>query len=490
MQCALMGRSEPDPPAEGSPPMAYHLSVQPISRAKGRSAVACAAYRSGELLRDKRTGQTHDYRRKGGVLSTGLIGWQGTREELWQAAEAAERRKDARVAREIVVAIPEGLDADAMRAQVLAMVEWLHLRYGVAVDYAVHSPSRAGDQRNYHAHLMLSTRASDGHALAATKVRVLDDRKTGPEEIEAIRAYWGEHCQSMVSENERVAWDHRSFARRGLEIEPTKHVGVHATAIERRAQRKAESEGRDYKPVTERALNNAEVFDRRALQEDSKAIDDEIELREAAEKLRKQQENERRINREIERRERAAEQRKREIATGVGSREAGSRIRRGGLRRIVSAACVVAAAACRRVAQPRVGVRPAAAISFEEVGDHAHRGGRGEVQSQRRDYTADISQRAISDSAAAKGQGIVGKIVGLFGKKKPTLAERMADRKDRLDNELSALRAELAGQEQTVEIKQESQQPTQEEPKKKNKTFSAEDFGVTENKDEDEGLRL
>lgn len=66
----------------------------------------------------------------------------------------------------------------------------------------------------------------------------------------------------------------------------------------------------------------------------------------------------------------------------------------------------------------------------------------------------------------------------------------MADRKDRLDNELSALRAELAGQEQTVEIKQESQQPTQEEPKKKNKTFSAEDFGVTENKDEDEGLRL
>ena len=80
----------------------YHLSVKPVPRSVGRSAVACAAYRSGEELHDERQGVTHDYTRKQGVEETLLLAlaeaaWaRQDREALWNAAEAAEKRKDAR----------------------------------------------------------------------------------------------------------------------------------------------------------------------------------------------------------------------------------------------------------------------------------------------------------------------------------------------------------------------------------------------------------
>src|SRR5881275_2353335 len=93
----------------------FHLSVKPISRAAGRSATAAAAYRSGQLIVDERTGEVHDYTRKSDVVHSEILvppgapAWAEDRTALWNAAEAAERRKDARVARDYEVAIPKEL---------------------------------------------------------------------------------------------------------------------------------------------------------------------------------------------------------------------------------------------------------------------------------------------------------------------------------------------------------------------------------------------
>ena len=93
----------------------YHLSVKPISRSSGRSATASAAYRAAARIDDQRTGQVHDYTRKGGVESADIVlpnhapAWANDRAALWNAAELAEKRKDACVAREYEVALPAEL---------------------------------------------------------------------------------------------------------------------------------------------------------------------------------------------------------------------------------------------------------------------------------------------------------------------------------------------------------------------------------------------
>ena len=143
----------------------YHMSIKPIRRTTGRSAVAASAYRSATLLHDERTGQTHDYRAKGGVLATGIVlaenstaDWALDRETLWNAAEAAERRKDAKTAQEFEVALPEELTTDQQRELVEAFAQGLTDDYGSAADWAIHAPSAAGDQRNVHAHILLTVR--------------------------------------------------------------------------------------------------------------------------------------------------------------------------------------------------------------------------------------------------------------------------------------------------------------------------------------------
>ena len=97
----------------------YHLSVKPVSRGAGRSATAAAAYRAAERVEDHTTGQVFDYTRKCGfehaeiVLPLDVakrdINWARDRQQLWNAAELAEKRKDARIAREYEVALPEEL---------------------------------------------------------------------------------------------------------------------------------------------------------------------------------------------------------------------------------------------------------------------------------------------------------------------------------------------------------------------------------------------
>jgi len=263
----------------------YHLSVKTISRSQGRSATAAAAYRSGETITCDRYGVEHDYTRKGGIEHTEIIApedapdWCHDRAQLWNAVEAKETRKNSMVAREWEVSLPHELTADQRRELVATFSRDLVDRYGVAADVAIHAPHREGDQRNHHAHILTTTRTVTPEGLDA-KTRELHGQ-SGSEEIKAMREHWAELSNDALEragQSERV--DHRSLdaqreeaerevagaSDRGDEEEaerqrqrvemfdrsPEPKLGVAAIGLERRAQRQAEREGREYTPVTER----------------------------------------------------------------------------------------------------------------------------------------------------------------------------------------------------------------------------------------------
>ncbi len=229
----------------------YHLSVKPVSRGGGRSAVACAAYRSADVLHDERLGQTHDYARKRGVEAAFIVApmeavWAQERERLWNAAEAAEKRKDARVGREYELALPCELDREGRHELVEAFAGELVERFGVAVDAAIHAPGREGDQRNWHAHVLTTTRRAEAGGLGEKAAIELSDTaraKQGlgkaADEIETIRAYWAGQVNRAL-ERVRVAErvDHRSYARQGRpELEATQHAGPAVSGMERKTER-------------------------------------------------------------------------------------------------------------------------------------------------------------------------------------------------------------------------------------------------------------
>ncbi|OYV54105.1 MAG: MobA/MobL family protein [Acidiphilium sp. 20-67-58] len=218
----------------------YHLSVKTVSRSSGRSAVAAAAYRSGIRLACERDGRTHDYTRKRGVVESFIVApagaeaWASDRSALWNRAEAAETRKNSTVAREYELALPAELPEGERVALARRFAETVVERFGVVADVALHEPYREGDERNWHAHILTTTRAANENGLGG-KTRQLDDRATGPALVEGLREVWAEQVNAALERaqvEERV--DHRSFARRGLEQAPTVHLGPAASALERR----------------------------------------------------------------------------------------------------------------------------------------------------------------------------------------------------------------------------------------------------------------
>lgn len=247
----------------------FHLTVRSVSRASGRSAVAAAAYRAGERLTNDRDGRIHDYTNKPVVEAFILTPvdapeWSRDRARLWNAVEAAEKRKDAKVAREYELALPAEVDAAERRR--LAETFGLRLveRYGVAVDVAIHPPSEEGDQRNHHAHLLTTTRVIEPAGLDA-KTRILDVSSTASVEVEALREIWADLVnQALAQANVRERVDHRSFERQGKAIEPTVKMGPIVTAIERRALRD-DSNGPRSQPATARGRLNSAIKEARGL---------------------------------------------------------------------------------------------------------------------------------------------------------------------------------------------------------------------------------
>ena len=191
----------------------YHLDVQTICRADGRSAVGAAAYRGAARLTDERTGQVYDYTRRHGVEESGFFGWRGEwgRELLWNHAEAMERRYDSRVAREAVVAIPEEVQPEVRSTLLRRFSAELRGRYAVAGTWDLHAPSRASDvHRNWHGHVQWTTRAVDDRGYFGNKTRILDNPYYSAKEIDWIRMRWEALCNDALS----VEWQRRRAAGR------------------------------------------------------------------------------------------------------------------------------------------------------------------------------------------------------------------------------------------------------------------------------------
>lgn len=203
----------------------FRVALKTFSRAAGQTATAAVAYRCGTVVQDDRTGLTFDYRRRHGVEHTATLApvnaptWALDPAKLWNAAEAVEVRTNARTARELLVSLPAELDPRQRFDLAHDLARMLVDRYGVAATAAVHAPDRRGDQRNWHAHILFTTRTV-GSAGFGAKVRVLDDLKTGPEEVEALRAsaaiFINDHLE-RAGLAARV--DHRSLAEQAKAAE-------------------------------------------------------------------------------------------------------------------------------------------------------------------------------------------------------------------------------------------------------------------------------
>ena len=222
----------------------YHFSVKNISRAQGRSAVACAAYRSGEKLIDERQGKEQDYTKKTGVELTRIYAPIGTnaelldRGQLWNAVEKTERRKDANLAREFEIALPQELNKAEREKLVDELCNKIVERHNVIVDAAIHAPhtDSGSDERNYHAHIMFTGRHID---LETGDFAAKKNRDFNKENSSETVQKWREDFADMTNAHLMRAGhlfssvDHRSYAAQGLDKEATAHEGSAVTKLRR-----------------------------------------------------------------------------------------------------------------------------------------------------------------------------------------------------------------------------------------------------------------
>ena len=206
----------------------YHLSVKIHSRSTGASVVAAAAYRAGEKLRDERARHTHDYRRKRGVIHREILLPEGApaawldRAALWNAVDAAERRHDAQMAREIEIALPRelSLEANIKLARDFARAECVSL--GMVADLAVHFARGSDGRPQLHAHILLTLRRIGPEGSFGQKAREWN----GPSVLARWRERWASLANARLAACDRdVRIDHRSLAAQGVALIPQKKIG-------------------------------------------------------------------------------------------------------------------------------------------------------------------------------------------------------------------------------------------------------------------------
>lgn len=254
-----------------------YFRVNSISRARGSSAVGKAAYDARERLRDERVRKTFDFRARGGLEHAEILRPHGTavegsewtrdRATLWNAAEFAERRKDARVAREYVVALPHELTPEQRLALAQQFAQGIADRYGGVVDLAVHSPPPGGDPRNYHAHALSTTRELTAGGLGRKTAIERNDtarRALGlprvADELRILRRYWAELANDKLREARLEArLDHRTLAEQGIDRLPQRSVSRAVIEIERRGGHSyvAEWNRREQELLRQRQLEQA-----------------------------------------------------------------------------------------------------------------------------------------------------------------------------------------------------------------------------------------
>ena len=304
----------------------YHCSIKIISRAGGRSAVASAAYRSGEKLYNDETGIMHDFTNKGGVIMNEIILPTNAperyekREILWNEVQQIEKRSDAQFAREIEVALPTEMSRANQIECVRNYINENFVGKGMIADWALHDKKDG----NPHAHIMLTMRGIDEHEewlqkqktvfanardeqgraiynpelpmydpknrenTSKYRIPVLNEsgeQKTrirkgkGTEylwekisipindwnehwQAELWRSSWAKHCNRFLDMQHQI--DHRSYKRQGIDKEPSIHEGITA--------RKIEAEGK----VADRCQINREIKKRNSIREQMKELAKEL----------------------------------------------------------------------------------------------------------------------------------------------------------------------------------------------------------------------
>lgn len=207
----------------------YHFAAQVIKRSAGKSAVASAAYRASEKLKDERTGLLHDYTRRRDEIDKNIIApdyapsWVYNRQQLWNEVEKSEKRVDSQLAREINIALPIELNKQQQKELINNFVKDNFVDKGMIADVAIHYK-----KDNPHAHVMLTTREIS-EAGFGKKNREWNDKEL----LEKWRESWAEYTNRALEKaniNERI--DHRTLEAQGADRLPQIHLGVHARALE------------------------------------------------------------------------------------------------------------------------------------------------------------------------------------------------------------------------------------------------------------------
>jgi hypothetical protein len=213
----------------------YHLSATMVSRKKGQSAVGSAAYRAGERIKDEHRGKWYDYRTHPGILHKEILApddtpdWMLDRAQLWNAVEKIEKRKDSQVARSIDVSLMSELSLDQNVELIRGFIREQFVKQGMIADLAIHAPGPDSDDRNIHAHILLTTRVVTGSGFGK-KNRDWDDR----EELREWREAWADHAnRALEREGFDARIDHRTLEDQGIDREPTTHVGPSGKAMEK-----------------------------------------------------------------------------------------------------------------------------------------------------------------------------------------------------------------------------------------------------------------
>ena len=224
----------------------YHFSIKNIGRSNGQSAVASAAYRSGEKLVDSVYGKEQDYTKKTGIEYKNIYVPSHAnenlldRQTLWNEVEKSELKKNgdlkttARLAKEFEIAFPHEVDADTRKRMLDELAQTLVKNHNVIVDAVIHAPhTKSGsDERNYHAHIMFTTRSINEQGELGKKAREFND--DGKNLTLAYRELWANMVNrelEQIGTQERVS--HLSYSDLKYELEPTVHEGSKITQLRR-----------------------------------------------------------------------------------------------------------------------------------------------------------------------------------------------------------------------------------------------------------------
>jgi Ti-type conjugative transfer relaxase TraA len=202
----------------------YHFHAKVVQRAKGESSVAGAAYRSGSRIYEESTGITHDYTYKRGVEYSEILApdgappWVFDRHTLWNTVEAAEKRKDAQVAREIEVGLPIELERNEQVALLRDFVNREFIAKGMVADIGIHRDN----PNNPHSHILLTTRDLTPEGFGPK-----NRSWNATQQLLNWRRGWADVTnEHLIEAGLGVRIDHRSYREQKLDLIPGVKIGV------------------------------------------------------------------------------------------------------------------------------------------------------------------------------------------------------------------------------------------------------------------------